>query len=219
MCTNYLEASPRHTDRGSPQLIIPVLLAFKEEGGLDVLDSMLQVFASCIRQGSETDSEESSKPKIASFGLKKVLDIYFILSNGKTVTEASTGVNLQRQTDRGQTVPNIFQQFVVELRASILPSIMELWDSSIVENLAEPTVKRLIDILKLISAAEYEPTSTPSDKVNSPRLPSSGKQTRTNYFVIFRFRSFFSNIQILDSTGALSVEQSTNYSARISTRI
>jgi E3 ubiquitin-protein ligase HUWE1 len=163
-----LKASPRHTDRGTTQLIIPVLLAFKEEGGLDVLDSMLQVFASCVRQDGDMDSEESSKPKIASFGLKKVLDIYFILSNGKTVTEGSGGINLQRQTDRGQTVPNIFQQLVVELRSSILPSTMRLWDSSIVEKLAEPTVKRLIDILKLISAAENEPTSTPTDKVSTP---------------------------------------------------
>lgn len=159
----HLEAPSRHSERPHPQVVLPVLLAFKEEGGLNVLNSILQAFAACVRQGNPTESEESSKPKVATFGLKKVLDIYHILSNGKTITEASSAINL-RQPDRAQTVPNIFQQFVVELRASILPSIMELWDSSIVEKLPEATAKRLIDILKLVSAAENEPSSTPSDK-------------------------------------------------------
>lgn len=150
---------------------MPVLLAFKEEGGLDVLNSMLSVFAKCVEQG-DASTEESSKPKVAAFGLKKILDLYFILANGKYVTETNGIVNLQRHTDRSSTVPNIYMQFVVEIRAIMLRAIKEIWSSSVVERIPDQTAKRLIDVLKLISLADHEPPSTPKDKVGfRPRCP------------------------------------------------
>lgn len=164
-------AHPRHSDRSSVQLIMPVLMAFKEEGGLDVLNSMLGIFARCVEQGNDT-AAESSRPKVAAFGLKKVLDLYHILVNGKYITEANGVVNLQRNTDRSITVPSIYTQFVVEVRALVLPAVTKLWTSSIVEKIPDQTAKRLIDIMKLISLAEHEPQSTPKDKVSSP-LPTS----------------------------------------------
>jgi E3 ubiquitin-protein ligase HUWE1 len=127
---------------------------------------MLESFASSVRQGGDNQPEDSSKAKVATFGLKKILDLYLILCNGKNIIDTSNYFNLQRQTDRSQTVPHIFQQFVVELRASILPSISKLWDSSLLEKVPEHTAKRLIEILKLISAADHEPSSTPQDKVS-----------------------------------------------------
>ena len=165
-CSPFI-AHPRHSDRSPVQLIMPVLMAFKEEGGFDVLNSMLATFARCVEQGNEALAE-SSKPKVAAFGLKKILDLYHILVNGKYITEANGVVNLQRNTDRSITVPNIYTQFVVEVRALVLPAIASLWTSSIVEKIPDQTAKRLIDILKLISLAEHEPLSTPNDKVCPP---------------------------------------------------
>ncbi|CAH0059445.1 unnamed protein product [Clonostachys solani] len=156
--------STRHSERANPQLIIPVLLAFKELGVVELLSLMLESFASSVRQGGDNQPEDSSKAKVATFGLKKILDLYLILCTGKNIIDTSNYFNLQRQTDRSQTVPHIFQQFVVELRASILPSISKLWDSSLLEKVPEHTAKRLIEILKLISAADHEPSSTPQDK-------------------------------------------------------
>ena len=149
---------------------MPVLLAFKEEGGLDVLNSMLTVFSTCVHEG-DSSSEESSKPKVAAFGLKKILDLYFILANGKYITETNGTVNLQRYTDKSLTVPNIYTQLVVEIRAIILRAISELWKSPVVEKIPDQTAKRLIDVLKLIALAENEPQSTPKDKVR--RLSNS----------------------------------------------
>ncbi|PHH83327.1 hypothetical protein CDD82_2079 [Ophiocordyceps australis] len=68
-----------------------------------------------ILPSAENPSDEaSSKAKVAAFGLKKVLDLYFILVNGNLA---------------------LIQQIVVP----------------------DTTVKRLLDILKLISAGENEP--------------------------------------------------------------
>jgi E3 ubiquitin-protein ligase HUWE1 len=159
---------PRHSDRSHVQLIMPVLLAFKEEGGFDVLNDMLKMFAETVRLGSQFGPEESSRPKVAAFGLKKILDLYFVLANGKYINDANSFVNLQRQTDRSQTVPNVFGQIVVEIRALILPAIAALWETSFVEKVPDPTAKRLVDVLKLIATGDNEPTSTPKDKVRVP---------------------------------------------------
>lgn len=139
-------------------------MVFKEEGGLNVLNVMLRVFSRCVDQRDD-GPEESSKPKVAAFGLKKILDLYYILSNGKYITDANASYNLQRNTDRAQTVPNIYTQSVVEIRALILPAITELWNSPVVEKVPDQTAKRLVDILKLIALAEHEAPQTPKDRV------------------------------------------------------
>ncbi|KAM0556810.1 hypothetical protein ACHAPJ_005870 [Fusarium lateritium] len=156
---------PRPSDRSSVQIIIPVLLAFKEEGGMDVLNSMLKVFAQAVREGPDATMDESSRSKVAAFGLKKVLDLYLTLVNGKYLSEIHNTFSLQPRTaDRSQNTPHLYQQFVVEFRAAILPEITELWDSSFVEKVPHQTVTRLIDILKIISAGDNEPSSSMKDK-------------------------------------------------------
>ncbi|KFG82854.1 TOM1 protein [Metarhizium anisopliae] len=155
--------SPRQSDRSNVQIIMPVLLAFKEQGGLDVLNSILRILASSVKAGPDSNIDETSKVKVAAFGLKKVLDLYYILVNGKYLSESSNHFNLHRQADRSQNIPNVAQQVVVEFRAAILPAIMELWTSNFVEKVPDATVKRLLDILKIVCAAEHEPQSIPKD--------------------------------------------------------
>jgi E3 ubiquitin-protein ligase HUWE1 len=155
----------RGLDRANVHIILPVLLAFKEQKGLDVLNSMLKIFAAAVREGGSANTDESSKSKVAAFGLKKVLDLYGVLVNGKNIIDTHTQFNPLRLTDRTQTVPHIFQQLVVELRYAVLPVLLDLWDSPFVEHVSDATAKRLLDILKQISAAEHEPPITPKDKV------------------------------------------------------
>lgn len=154
----------RQSDRPSLHIIMPVLLAFKELGGLDVLNSMLRAFARAIRQGPDSSSvpDESSKAKVAAFGLKKVLDLYHVLVNGKYLSDTTNFFHLQPR--HGDSPPNciwVFQQIVVEFRAAVMPAVMELWDSSFVENVPDATVKRLLDILKIISVGEQELQGVP----------------------------------------------------------
>ncbi|KAJ6439602.1 TOM1 protein [Purpureocillium lavendulum] len=146
----------RQSDRPSMHIIMPVLLAFKELGGFDVLNTMLRIFARAIRQVPGINNDESSKGKVAAFGLKKVLDLYFVLLNGKYLTDTGNFFNIQpRNGDRSHPVLAL-QQVVLEFRAITMPAIAELWDSNLVENVPDSTVKRLLDILKLVSLGEHE---------------------------------------------------------------
>ncbi|KAG7422002.1 E3 ubiquitin-protein ligase TOM1-like [Fusarium oxysporum f. sp. rapae] len=159
------QPSPRPSDRSSAQIIMPVLLAFKEERGMDVLNSMLKIFARAVREGPDAAADETSRSKVAAFGLKKVLDLDLMLVNSKQLTDAQNAFTLQpRSGDRSSNSTYICQQLVVEFRAAILPEIIELWDSSFVERVPHQTVTRLIDILKAISVADGEPSSSTRDK-------------------------------------------------------
>ncbi|KAF5020000.1 hypothetical protein F66182_7988 [Fusarium sp. NRRL 66182] len=158
-------ASSRPSDRSNVQIIMPVLLAFKEEGGMDVLNSMLKAFAHTVREGPDAASDESSRTRVAAFGLKKVLDLHLTLVNGKYLSETHNTFSLQPRTgDRSQNTTHLYQQFVVEFRAAVLPEITELWDSSFVEKVPHQTVIRLLDILKIISAGDNEPPSSTRHK-------------------------------------------------------
>ncbi|KAJ8129516.1 hypothetical protein O1611_g4114 [Lasiodiplodia mahajangana] len=138
------------------QNIIPVLLAFKKHGGLRVLNSMLIKFKDEICK--EHDVEGIIRSKLASVGLKKILDIYAMFVNGKLISDALGNVNVlpprATSTDRrgDSTAPNL----IVELRATVLPVIKELWDSPLVEKGSATTVAKIIEILKSISSAESE---------------------------------------------------------------
>ncbi|KAJ4016602.1 E3 ubiquitin-protein ligase tom1 [Fusarium irregulare] len=152
------QPNPRPSDRSAVQIILPVLLAFKEEGGMDVLSSMLRIFAEAVRKGPDAATDEAPKSKVAAFGLKKVLELVLVLVNGKSLSDAQNAFGLQpRSADRS---PQMYQQLVVEFRAAVLPGITRLWDSDFVEKVPHQTVTRLIDILKLIGAAEHESVSS-----------------------------------------------------------
>lgn len=145
------------------QIILPVLLAFKEEGGLEVLNTILKTFVDNVCKTGNNVPNDSSKPRVAAFGLKKILDLYLVLANGKYISETSSHFNLQRHAaDRTQSVSNIAQQIVAEFRAAILPALMDLWNPTFIEKAAGPTVRRLLDILKIISIGDHEPQQTVS---------------------------------------------------------
>ncbi|KAG5953789.1 hypothetical protein E4U53_002645 [Claviceps sorghi] len=148
--------STRQGDRSNVQIIMPVLLAFKEQGGLNMLNDMLRVFASSVTSDAANGPDESSRAKVAAFGLRKVLDLYHVLANGRYLSESCNHFSLQRQAERLHNGPNISHQITVELRATILPAIMELWSSNFIENVTDPTVKRLLDIIRTVCGAENE---------------------------------------------------------------
>ncbi|KAJ2988225.1 hypothetical protein NUW58_g4089 [Xylaria curta] len=147
------------SDRGlHAQNIIPVLLAFKKHGGLKLLNSMLITFKDEVCKKHET-GEEVARSRLASLGLKKILDIYAMLTNGKLINESVGTVNVlpHRATSgdrRSETTvaPNL----VVDLRATILPVVQELWESPLIEKGSVVAVAKIIEILKSISSADCE---------------------------------------------------------------
>lgn len=150
---------------------MPVLLAFKERDGFGVLNTMFRAFIRQINTDNADGSEDSTKSKVASFGMKKILDLYVLIANGRHVTESANQYNLQLRADRVRDSP-FTQQLVVELRLLVLPVIDELWQSELVETVSDQTLVLIVEILNLVSTAEFEPSPRNADKVSRVhRLP------------------------------------------------
>ncbi|GAB1313177.1 E3 ubiquitin-protein ligase tom1 [Madurella fahalii] len=169
----------RSTERAVVQLILPVLVAFKERGGMEVLNAMLQKFSDEVCNGA-TEGEEAHKVRLATVGMKKILDIYHLIVNGKNVTDSLTPTNLvTRSADRNR---DFGHQLVVELRLAILPTARRLWESELAEKAPTPVLSRLIDILKTISAADQESNAwRKSDKTSPPSVFKNRESVRFNW--------------------------------------
>ncbi|TEA13757.1 E3 ubiquitin-protein ligase TOM1-like [Colletotrichum sidae] len=135
--TEMLMDSSRSTgDRSSVQIIIPVLVSFLELGGFAVLTQMVQRFSKEIcRETGESDVGATASARVASFGLGKIFEFFAALVNGKNIADSAA-------------------QFA--LQPPVLPVIRQTWESSLIEKLRPDAVAKIIDILKIISAAEHE---------------------------------------------------------------
>lgn len=132
-------------------VIIPVLLAFMDRGGIESLNGLLDQFQAQICKGS-TDSEDLNKAKLSEIALKKILDIYASLVNGKTILDC-----VHQTTFRNERRPDFAPQLVVELRASLLPVVRKIWDSQLMERCSSDVAQRVVDILKSIALSDSEP--------------------------------------------------------------
>lgn len=141
----------------SPQLLMPVLLAFKERGGFAVLNTMLRNFMRQIGADNAAGSNDSTKTKVASFGMRKILDLYVLVVNGKYVCDSTSQFNLPPRGERPPRDSTFANNLVVELRLLVLPVIYELWQSDLIENVSDQTIVSVVDILNLISSADQEP--------------------------------------------------------------
>ncbi|KAK1832134.1 E3 ubiquitin protein ligase [Podospora conica] len=145
--------SGKPPDRSGSVLIAPVLAAFKEHGGFEVLNAMLQKFADVVcKAGSE--GEEANKAKMAAVSMKKILEIYSVVVNGKNVVDSVQQTALARQESPGKEYGHLL---VVELRMIILPVIRKLWESEdLIAKSSTEVLGKIIDILKAIAGADNE---------------------------------------------------------------
>lgn len=146
----------RGGDRSTNHLIMPVLLAFHAQGGLDVLNTMLRTFSKTVNKEPHAIPEEP-KSKVASFGLRKILDLYGCFVNGKIISDSSVQFTLVPRSAERRTDLLIAQQITLELRAAILPAVLEIWTSPLIERTSASILHGVIDIVKSVCAAEYEP--------------------------------------------------------------
>ncbi|KAJ1337926.1 E3 ubiquitin-protein ligase HUWE1 [Microdochium nivale] len=160
----------RHIERTGNHIIAPVLVAFIKHGGIDKLNELLNVFNNDLCR-ERTEGEDASLSRLASIGMKKILDLYTLLVNGKVVTDSVQQVNLiprQSGSDRrldSQVAPNL----VVELRLAILPAVRKLWDSLLVEKSSTANLTtKIINILRAISEADSENHAFRSSEKNPP---------------------------------------------------
>lgn len=169
----------RQTERSSVQLILPVLVAFKEHGGIELLNAMLCRFADEICKSSP-EADDAHKVRLATVGMKKILEIYHLILNGRNVCESLGQINMvPRSSDRNRDYGH---QIVVELRLAILSTARKLWESDLAEKAPTPVLSRVIDILKTIAAADQESNAwRKSDKTSPPLIFKNRESVRFNW--------------------------------------
>ena len=150
--------STRHSDRPGSSVIVPVLDAFKQRRGFDILNKLINVFTEEVTKERDETEEASATAKLASIGIKKILDLYSVVVNGKNLADSIQHLNVgsrsssNRQNEWFQTI----NQFVVELRMSVLPTVSNLWRSNLIDKASTDVVGKVVDILKTICQAETE---------------------------------------------------------------
>lgn len=150
--------STRHSERPGSSVIVPVLDAFKQRHGFDILNKLLNVFAEEVTKEHEETEEATATARLASIGTKKILDLYSVVVNGKNLADSIQHLNVgsrssnSRQNEFFQTI----NQFVVEVRMSVLPTVSKLWRSNLIDKASTDVVGKVVDILKTICQAETE---------------------------------------------------------------
>ena len=115
---------------------------------------------SCGQISSEkgAGTEDSTKSKVAAFGMKKILDLYVLVANWKYITDSTSQFTLLPRSDRHTRDSSaLASQLVVDLRLAVLPVLEELWQSDLIEEISDQTLVIVVDILNLVSAGDCEP--------------------------------------------------------------
>ncbi|KAL2160406.1 hypothetical protein VTH06DRAFT_1579 [Thermothelomyces fergusii] len=167
----------RQPDRTSVQLILPVLVAFKDRGGIELLNTLLRRFADELCN-DVPECQDAQKLHLVTAGMRKILDIYHVIVNGRNVYESLNQTNLfqrpaERNRDRGH-------QLIVELRLAILPTARKLWESDFAEKAPTPALSRVIDIIKTIATADLETHAWCKTDKSSP-VPLFGDRTSDRF--------------------------------------
>ena len=146
----------RASERNGVQVIMPVLLAFYVQGGLDILKTMLLAFLKDLGN-DPPGSAELPRTKVASYGLKKILELYSWFINGKTINDSTSQYSLLPRTQERRPETPIQQQLTLEFRAAILPVVREIWDSKMLEEANDLILRGVVELLKSISVGDFEP--------------------------------------------------------------
>ncbi|KAI9847392.1 MAG: hypothetical protein M1837_002581 [Sclerophora amabilis] len=170
-------------ERPQPQNLTLILQAFRNKGGFEATNRILELFFDEIKaqdpnsESSLKFSDASARLGFANDGVKIILAFYSQIVNSKNIIDASqTAAITSRERDRDK--PDYFspQQFVVELRWAVLPTIKALWDSDRLDKSSSSIVKSIIEILRLTLEADHETGAykrsdkiTPKSNKSSPR--------------------------------------------------
>ncbi|KAL6717333.1 E3 ubiquitin-protein ligase tom1 [Lecanora helva] len=145
-----------HMDRPSAQVLTLLLQCFKNDGGLDAIKEILEVFYEEVNspdnppQGSD-QGEIMARKLSATGGIKIILAFFIQITQSKSIIDSSQShAIVSNERDRGQL--NYFSppQFLVELRMAILPVITSIWNSEFVDKTTGSLVGCIIDILRTI---------------------------------------------------------------------
>ncbi|KAL7269455.1 E3 ubiquitin-protein ligase tom1 [Rhizina undulata] len=158
---------PSQTDfrleRPNVQVITTTLITFKQNNGIKTVVDILGTFWKEVQTLPSGDPEQIAKDQQrmahAYGGIKIILSMFTHLVYTKAVLESPQTQALQsRERASERDRPDYFNphQFLVELRASILPIVREMWEASSIDKASCSIVKSIVEILGVILKADGE---------------------------------------------------------------
>lgn len=149
-------------DRPPAQCLTLLLQALKNRSGFEVIGSVLEYFAEEIQSldcqtNSNQQITENTRMTAATRGLELILTFFLNVISPKIIVEASQTIAMASR-DRDRDKPDYFSpnHFIVELRMAVVPFAQALWESNFVDKAQSSTLKKLIDVLRVILEADHE---------------------------------------------------------------
>ncbi|RMZ32370.1 hypothetical protein D0859_03491 [Hortaea werneckii] len=167
-CRLMLKTSFSMDGYGPKEALTLVLHKFYLNDGFAKLSTLLVRFCEVIKT---KPSEDDLRGVAARDGLYSILEFFGHVTRSKTITEAMHS-NIISVRDHKQADYFMAGQFVVELRATILPAVQKLWSSEAIETLGESYVKKVIDVLRVILKGEGEERAIRRSENASRRVPT-----------------------------------------------
>ena len=165
-------------DRNYPQPLTLVLQSFKDQGGFEELNNILNLFHQHATEKlaqAKSDISKWADWQLAIGGIRLILEFYVQVINHKMLMDATQTLAMSSRPNQDRDKPDYFlpAQFLVELRKDITPAVRTIWKSNIVEKANTPIATTVIELLKTILDGEGEQGAYKrSDKVPiRPKLP------------------------------------------------
>ncbi|KAM7209456.1 E3 ubiquitin protein ligase [Naviculisporaceae sp. PSN 640] len=154
---SVVDSLNRAPDRLFP-LILPVLIAFKERGGIDALNAILDRCAKDIVEEPESETLASGVERpasgLAKVAMNRILEIYGLMVNSKNVLDSFQPIHLGARSSQERT-KDWATQLNIELRMAVLPVVHKLWDNSaLIDKVPPEALAKIIEILKTIVAPD-----------------------------------------------------------------
>ena len=139
------------------------LQAFQNQGGLNGIKELLEVFFEEVKRISATpellDQNSDGAGRLASAygGIKIILTFYTQIVTSKYITDSSQ-TQAMSSHDRDREHLNYFSpnQFLVELRMAVLPVVRSVWESDFADRASSSILRCLIEILRTVLEGEHE---------------------------------------------------------------
>ena len=144
------------------QVLTLLLQAFRQDGGLDIIKSILEKFHEEVDSLSNSSGDPGSKDNAACLftayrGIQVILNFYTPILSHKSIVDASQSEAMRSaETQPGRAFYFNPQQFLVDLQIIILPVIKSLWESAFVEKASSEIVKSVIELMKIILDSSEE---------------------------------------------------------------
>ncbi|KAI5856087.1 DNA binding protein [Tricharina praecox] len=158
--------TPKNTPpERQPFIITTALVAFKQLGGLEVIKKILRTFWNELQDLPASDdveqmtSNDQQRMAHAYGGIRIILLLFSYLVSDRAVQHAGQSEALHMRSINDSSRADYFNtsQLLIELRASILPVVQEMWESSTMEKKATSAiVKSVVEILGIILRGDHE---------------------------------------------------------------